>query len=337
MFQRDNLKHCVRIAVLGASLLWGLAVFGVGPQEVIVWEHSGYGGDHLSWTLEPHMRHRLVSALPGWANDMISSLEVGAAVKVAVYRHSSFAGPSTIYSGETAYVGDYWNDEISSLIVFPADLVDPLGVLLSEVGFATVTGYERTIQFFPLPELLQETEALYPTLGDYINDEAGHMLIQGSDIEAEVFEHANFQGAWWLRFPGDHCVASSLYSWRGYQAVRLGGCRAGLSGSASSLKVRWTGLPLLMLQGHVIEPVPDISGTWQSTFQLVYEISQSGNQFTWYVAAFHEAGTGTIDGTHIEVSWQGDNGSGHDAGTIILNSEGEPIRIEWGHGNVFYR
>jgi len=41
MFQRDNLKHCVRIAVLGASLLWGLAVFGVGPQEVIVWEHSG--------------------------------------------------------------------------------------------------------------------------------------------------------------------------------------------------------------------------------------------------------------------------------------------------------
>lgn len=325
------------MAVLGVSLLWSTAVLGVGPREVIVWEHAGFGGDRLSWTLEPDMRHRVVHVLPSWTNDSISSIEVGVDVKVAVYRHSSFAGPSRIYGEGVSYVGDYWNDEISSLIVFPRDLEDPLGVVLSEVGFATVTGYERTIQFFPLPEFLVDVEALYPALGDYMNDEAEHMLIQGSEIEAEIFEHADFQGAWWLRFPGGYCVDSAVYSWEGYQAVRLSGCRAGLSGSASSLKVRWIGIPLLVFPGRVITPVPNITGTWQSTFNLVYEISQSGNQFTWYVAVFHETGTGTIDGTHVEVSWQGDNGSGHDSGTIILDSAGAPIRIEWGHGNVFYR
>jgi len=342
-------RCCVLSSVfLAVILVVGVAALAVGPWEVVAWEHAGFSGAHMVWALEPGMRHKLVPELPGWFNDEISSLQVSAEVRVVVYRHNAFAGPSKIYSSDSEAVGGYWNDEISSLIVYPKALNKPLGVLLSDTAFNTVTGYEPTGQFFPLPEPLDQAETLYPTLGDYMNDEAEYVLIQGPTIEVELFEDADFSGWPTLTLPTSiYCSPAASYEHDGFPYYKLHGCTGDMDGRVSSLKVRWTGAegrqetstapPIGPFTATIITPVPDISGHWHSAFGLDYKIVQDGAAFTWRVVQFEEVGEGTISGIEIGVEWQGANGTGHDTGAVILGDNGEVLRIEWTHGNVFYR
>jgi len=344
-------RVCLVVSALLAVVLGvGTVVLAVGPWEVIAWEHTGFSGAHMSWTVEPGMRHRLVPGLPGWFSDEISSFQVGAEVRVVVYRHSAFAGPREIYSSDTEAVGGYWNDEVSSLIVFPRKQDYPLGVLLSDTAFNTVTGYEPRHQFFPLPEPLDQAEALYPTLGDYMNDEVEYVLVQGSALEVTLYEDVDFEGWPDLTLPTSTlCSPATSYEHDGFPYYKLHGCTGDLDGRASSLKVRWIGTeerqgtstatptPIGPFTATIITPVPDISGHWHSAFGLDYEIVQDGAAFNWHVAQFEEVGEGTISGTEIAVEWQGANGTGHDTGAVILGDNGEVLRIEWSHGNVFYR
>jgi hypothetical protein len=210
-------------------LLWTPVVLGVGPYEVIVRDE----GKSLSWSLEPTMRHKLIPVLPNDWNDVISSIEVGSEVKVAVYQHANFCGPNRVFVGSVNYLG-WWNDEISSLIVFPKTQANPLGVVLRSEQFNTVYGSAgegvRT-QFFPLPMYLEDAVAQYPVFGDYMNDEAHAVAIQGNYITAELFEHANFQGHR-LRLPstGLDCFPNTIYRWKGYQAFSLKWCKMGYGG-----------------------------------------------------------------------------------------------------------
>jgi len=341
-------RFCVLLGSSVAVILIGVAALGIGPREVIAWEHSGFSGAHMSWTLDPGMRHRLIPDIPEWFNDEISSFQVGPEVRVAAYRHSAFAGPSIVYSSNTEGLSSYWNDEFSSLIVFPRTSDYPLGVLLSDTAFNTVTGYEPTRQFFPLPESMAESEALYPSLGDYMNDEAQYVLVQGSTLEVELYEDTDFGGWPTLTLPTSTlCSLETSYEHDGFPYYKLHGCTGDMDGRVSSLKVRWLGteerqetstMPVIgPLTATIIEPIPDISGMWNSTFGLTYEITQDGSAFTWHVVQFEEVGEGTISGTEIGVKWQGANGSGHDTGVIILDDNRQAMRIEWSHGNVFYR
>ena len=341
-------RLCVLLGSLVIGVLLGVAVSGIGPREVVAWEHSGFSGAHMSWTLEAGMAHRLIPDIPEWFNDEISSFQVGSEVRVAAYRHSAFAGPSIVYSSDTDSLSGYWNDEISSLIVFPRTQEDPLGVVLSDTAFNTVTGYEPTRQFFPLPESLDQSEALYPSLGDYMNDESQYVLVQGSMLEVELYEDADFGGWPSLVLPTSaHCSPQASYEQNGFPYYKLHGCVGDLDGRISSIKVRWiateereetSATPVIgPFQATVIEPVADISGVWNSAFGLTYEITQDGVVFAWHVVEFREVGEGTIAGTEIGVEWRGANGSGHDTGVIILGGDGQVIRIEWSHGNIFYR
>jgi hypothetical protein len=342
-------RRCVLLVGIAAMalILIDAAVLGVGPREVIAWEDAGFSGRHMSWTLEPGMRQRLIPDIPEWFNDEISSFQVGSEVRVAAYRHSAFAGPYVVYSSDTGGVSNYWNDEISSVIVFPKEQAYPLGVVLSDTAFNTVTGYEPTRQFFPLPESLEQSEALYPSLGDYMNDEAQYVLVQGSTLEVELYKDADFGGWPTLTLPTSTlCSPETSYEHNGFPYYKLHGCTGDLDGAVSSLKVRWLGsgekketstTPAIgSFTATVIQPVPDIRGTWNSTFGLTYEITQDGSAFTWHVVQFSEVGEGAISGTEIGVTWQGANGSGHDTGVIILD-DGQATRIEWSHGNIFYR
>lgn len=337
--------------LLGSSvtvILIGVAVLGIGPREVIAWEHSGFSGAHMSWTLEPGMEHRLVPGIPEWFNDEISSFQVGSEVRVAAYRHGAFAGPCIVYPSDAERLSGYWNDEISSLIVFPGTRDYPSGVVLSDTAFNTVTGYEPERQFFPVPESLDQSEALYPSLGDSMNDEAQYVLVQGSNLEVELYEDADFGGWPTLTLPTSvDCSPETSYEYNGFPYYKLHGCTGDMDGRVSSLKVRridteekqeTSTMPAIgSFTATVIEPVPDIGGVWNSAFGLTYEITQEGSAFTWHVLQFSEVGEGSISGTEIGVEWQGANGSGHETGVIILDDNGQAIRIEWSHGNVFYR
>lgn len=230
----------ILIAILGLNEVVSadeLPPLLVEPNEVIVWEHSGWNGDNYSWTLEPNMRHQLVNQLPGRLNDEISSILVGSEVKVITYRHSDFAGPSKIYESQVYSLSDYWNDEISSLIIFPKAQAAPKGVILSDTSFHTVTGYDPVHQFFPLPEYLKDKNAPYPSLGDYTNDKAEYVLIQGDDVNVTLHRHANFQGDK-LTLPNGPCGSQAVGNLNGYHTFRLSGCALNLEEEVSSLEVR---------------------------------------------------------------------------------------------------
>lgn len=74
-------------------------------------EHSNEGGSSIRWDLGIN-----ISKLPDWGwNDRISSLECTAA-KARVYEDTWYGGDTRDYNS-TMYVGNLWNDQISSLKV----------------------------------------------------------------------------------------------------------------------------------------------------------------------------------------------------------------------------
>jgi hypothetical protein len=82
---------------------------------------------------------------------------------------------------------------------------------------------------------------------------------------------------------------------------------------------------------------PDISGTWQSSIGLVYEITQTGSAFTWHVASVNQRAEGTIEGNSVKASWRGLLRRDSATGKVILDASGRAVRIEWSNGVVFRR
>ena len=102
-------------------------------------------------------------------------------------------------------------------------------------------------------------------------------------------------------------------------------------------------LPLNSKDIKMIEFTPDevirsIDGTWNSSIGFQYQITQSGNSFTWEVLKpIREKGQGTINGNTISASWSGANGSGSANGRIVATPQNTANRIEWSNGVIFYR
>jgi PAN domain len=218
---------------------------GVGPKEVITWENTGFSGESRLWYFDPGMRQKLDSNTK-W--EPIKSIEIGLDLKVAVYRGTSFTGPFRMIENSVNYVGDYWNGAIMSVIIFPKDQAYPLGVTLSQEAPYTITGYEPTMEFFPLPEDLNETEALYRAFARNIDENANYAIIQGDNVEAELFPEHNFE-------PSDSSlvVSGQLYGpqtkacsssydaqgeYNGRKYYRLSGCSIK---KVASMKIRWIG------------------------------------------------------------------------------------------------
>jgi hypothetical protein len=367
-------------AVVLVLLTYGTGTWanGVDPYDVVVWQHANFTGQRQVLPLEDAMRHRLIINL-GVLDEDISSIQVGSQVRAAVFRFPGFSGPYAVYSTDVHSLSDYWNDEISSIIVFPRSyagqpLDHPLGVSLKEVSCYTATGYTPAFAFYPLPQAEMTTEAGYVHVGSYMDDKVFYVGLQGQHVEVELFYERNFGGGGYtLTFPKDatneHPNAIYDCPTVGHKEIDLtfwypwavhgrseGVVYIPASARTQSLKVRWTGTPpgntrstgiVGSQSGPSIEepeggdgqpvPAPDIDGTWDSSFGIVYVITQSGNDFTWYVERFREWGYGTIFGAALEVSWEGDNGSGHDVGSAVFDEYDQVIRIEWARGNVFFR
>jgi hypothetical protein len=82
----------------------------------------------------------------------------------------------------------------------------------------------------------------------------------------------------------------------------------------------------------------DISGKWNSNIELVYEFTQNGYQFTWFVALNNQKGAGTLSGHNLSASWSDAGGSGSAEGRITaVDANGRAVRIEWDNGVVFER
>jgi hypothetical protein len=349
------------------------------PNEVIVYEHANFVGRYIRFKLQPGMRQLHVPGLPEDMNDVISSIQVGSKVAVMVFRDANFEnisghmgapGPgkefafqlaekeSPIFESEKTL---YLNDDITSLIVIPKEIMQPIGVMLGDRG-STDWG----IKFFPLPEFLSQTEAKYSTLPN-MNDDANVVTLYPNNpnfaafgkVQVTLYEHADFKGRN-ITLPGadGSMPPDASFGLGSYQ----------FDDSASSLVVRWVDnspafqppppAPPPPSTAHATAPPapdtktappdrtppppsvvtpPDVSGQWKSSIGLVYNITQAGDQFEWTVENSNEQGQGTIKGNNVSASWKGQQGVGSSAGKLTTDSSGRATEVKWNNGVRFYR
>jgi hypothetical protein len=86
--------------------------------------------------------------------------------------------------------------------------------------------------------------------------------------------------------------------------------------------------------GSLTSRVPNLTGQWNSNIGVVYEIQQSGNNFTWSAPSLNQSGTGTISGTSVIMS-----GPGWTVKGIITeaDSSGRPTKIVGENGVILFR
>ncbi len=93
--------------------------------------------------------------------------------------------------------------------------------------------------------------------------------------------------------------------------------------------------PLLSFLGvDATDNEVNISGQWNSNIGAVYQIQQTGNQFTWSAPSLNQSGTGTISGNAISMS-----GPGWTIKGTITESDaaGNATKIEGGNGVILFR
>jgi Peptidase inhibitor family I36 len=79
-------------------------------QGCMYYEHINFGGKQGS--IPGGIRRKLGSA---W-DDEISSIACNSYCKVTVFEHRDFNGASHTFAGNISFVGDGWNDDISSMV-----------------------------------------------------------------------------------------------------------------------------------------------------------------------------------------------------------------------------
>ena len=77
---------------------------------------QNYGGASVTLTVGSYNIQKL-AAPDSVGNDTVSSLLVASGYSVTVYTDANFGGASTTFTTDTPYVGDAFNDQISSVQV----------------------------------------------------------------------------------------------------------------------------------------------------------------------------------------------------------------------------
>jgi hypothetical protein len=77
----------------------------------VVFEHETFGGG--SRNVQPGTRLKYVGSL----NDKVSSIACTTGCSMTGYEHNDFGGDWHFWRGNISYVGDGWNDRISSFTV----------------------------------------------------------------------------------------------------------------------------------------------------------------------------------------------------------------------------
>ena len=222
----------------------------VDPYEVVVYEHYDYITEQpaaVSYKLELGMRQKLVPYVGDALNDQLSSIRVGANVGVALFRHVDFGGGYETYFSSQNALPNSINDQVSSLIVFPKQLLQPIGATLVDARWDGENHW-----FYPAAEYLGEFLTSYPVI-DEMNDDANRVVFTPTDpqspayhkISVSLFEHANYQGRSVILPGADEWIPndSTFYmNWYNFDD------------SASSLSVSWRGG---MLSGPMSPPSPN--------------------------------------------------------------------------------
>ncbi len=86
-----------------------------GSGDVYIYQDANYGGRSASLGVGNYNLASLQAK--GFKNDDLSSIKVPWGYKVIMYADDNFSGSTKVVNGDTAYVGNDWNDKVSSIKV----------------------------------------------------------------------------------------------------------------------------------------------------------------------------------------------------------------------------
>ena len=90
------------------------------------------------------------------------------------------------------------------------------------------------------------------------------------------------------------------------------------------------------LASMLAKKIPELSGTWNSSIGLVYNINQNGNKISYQDPMMHKPVNGTVDGKTVTVSWMEGNNQKELIGTITsMESDTRAKTISWANGVIF--
>lgn len=91
---------------------------------------------------------------------------------------------------------------------------------------------------------------------------------------------------------------------------------------------------LLSLPIQSEETVIDVAGKWWIVETgMEIEVTQNGNQITWWVPAFNQKGIGTIEGREFKASWEEAAGAQALEGEIVqVSPDGRALAIALSNG-----
>jgi hypothetical protein len=172
---------------IGYNATW---VQAKNNHEVVVYEHANYQGKSLAFSIWPGECQKLEPQLSkAKMNDKLTSVKVGKNVEVVLFEHNKYSGQHLVLRDSVQSLSPYkFNDKVSSLIVYPKKMLNPLGVWL--------VGSKQS--FYPASVTCGGVK--YPHL-EY-NDNATSVIIHSTEphspawgqIKATIYEHADFRG-----------------------------------------------------------------------------------------------------------------------------------------------
>ncbi len=166
--------------------------------QVTVYEHANYQGKSKTYTIFPGKCQAMqVNLKEADMNDKISSLKVGKNVVVYLFEHARYAGNHIRLDQSTPWIGKDFNDKISSLIVFPKAMGNPMGIWL--VGSKTSFAYIHDPEHYDSCSCKQGTTH-HPHVP--YNDDATKVIIPRISpqppawgyMEVELYEHDSYRG-----------------------------------------------------------------------------------------------------------------------------------------------
>ncbi len=158
------------------------STYNPGPKQVILFEHENYQG--LFKILEVG-DYNCPSSM-NFPNDKLSSIKVGADVRVALYEHNDYKGKSQDFIGNNPNLGGTFvgNDAVSSVRIFLKStyIPGPKQVILFEHD--NYQGVFRTLEI---------GDYNCPSSMGFPNDKLSSIKI-GSDLRVTLYEHNDYKG-----------------------------------------------------------------------------------------------------------------------------------------------
>jgi hypothetical protein len=201
-----ELLSCLSVVVIGL-FLGGVPAWGASDNDVILCEHTNYGGQQLKFTGNtqvPDLRQTQLVTSGGsvnW-NDNISSVQVGKNKKIVLYDDINYGGASiTLYGSCCTASGQYpgmpsgWNDRVSSFKIMANDQPQSYNSRpprADEVIIYWDINYCGTINFYSLDSSGVKDNPDLRT--NNWNDKISSIRV-GSNVILTVFENINYGGA----------------------------------------------------------------------------------------------------------------------------------------------